>query len=350
MIEILGPTYRYLGEILDQPEIILIRDHHYDDIDQCFHVKKLLDHSTCDPMQHLVISDHVNYSDEMHPYKLLCLPIFMAKESTLFALENIQPDWKNKTTAFNFMINKPRPNREFLLLLIKHFGLSDYTYSLCWKNKNIKKAHLLANVGLEFYKQIIENIQSDIPEKIYTIGHEVFLDQGLQYGQSSNAEVYTKLLQTTVFEPSCVSLITEPCFYERETLVTEKTIMALYGGTLPIWIGGWGIPDTMRQLGFDVFDDIVDHNYEHMPDPWDRVYHAVEKNLHLLKDTKITQEFMKNNHPRLQHNVDLINSNVFQKYITDKISKFNPVLQRLLESITQGQGFRNQLPSDYKLW
>jgi len=333
MIEILGPTYRYHGEILDKPEIILIRDHHYDDIGHCFHVKTLLDNSTCDPMSHFLISDHVNHSDEMYPYTLLCLPVFMAQQSSQFALKNIQSNWNNKTVAFNFMINKPRPNREFLLLLIKHFELDNYTYSLCWKNKNIKKAHLLANIGSEHYKQIIENTQSDIPERSYTFGHEVFLDQGLRYGQSKNVEVYTELLQSTVFEPSCVSLITEPCFYERETLITEKTIMAIYGGTLPVWVGGWGIPQNMRQLGFDVFDDIVDHSYEHMEDPWDRVYYAVEKNLHLLKDTKVTQEFIKRNHARLQHNMHLINSNVFQKYVINQIENYDPALQEFLKSI-----------------
>jgi hypothetical protein len=350
MIEILGPTYRYHGEILDKPEIILIRDHHYDGIGHCFHVKTLLDNSTCDPQQHFLISDSVLHSDEIHPYKLLCLPIYLAQQSDQFVLKNIQPNWNNKTAAFNFMINKPRPNREFLLLLIKHFGLDNYTYSLCWKNTKIKKAHLLANVKLEFYKKIIENTQSDIFEKAYTFGHEVFLDQGLRSVHVTNAENYAGLLQSTVFEPSCVSLITETIFYERETFITEKTIMAMYGGTLPIWVGGWGIPTFMQSLGFDVFDDIIDHSYQHVADPWDRVYQSVEKNLHLLKDTKLTQEFIKNNHSRLQHNVNLINDNIFQNHITNQIAKYDPAFQEFLKSIMQGQGFQDQLPRGYKLW
>jgi hypothetical protein len=208
----------------------------------------------------------------------------------------------------------------------------------------------LSNVKSDFYKKIIENNQTDIQEKSYTFGHEIFLDQGLRSGSVTNAENYTKLLQSSVFEPSCISLITEPVFYERETFVTEKTIMAIYGGTLPIWVGGWGVPNGMRQLGFDVFDDIVDHSYEHMADPWDRTYFAVKKNLHLLTDSKVTQEFIKNNYNRLQHNVDLINGNVFQKHTTDQIVKHNPVMQKIFKSIMRGQGFQNQLPNSYKLW
>lgn len=76
----------------------------------------------------------------------------------------------------------------------------------------------------------------------------------------------------------------------------------------------------------------------------------MEKNLHLLKDVKVTQEFIKNNNNRLQHNVDLINRNVFQIHINDKIVKYNPATQKLLKSIMGGQGFRNRLPSNYKLY
>ena len=46
MIELLGPTYKYNGEILTKPEFIWINDHCFDEQDQCFHVKKLLDSSS----------------------------------------------------------------------------------------------------------------------------------------------------------------------------------------------------------------------------------------------------------------------------------------------------------------
>lgn len=338
MIEIFGPTYRYNGEILNKPEIIFVNDHHYDDDNHCFHIKTLLENSACDPQQHLLVFDHMGHEDQLQSYNHLSLPIFLAASSAEFAQQKIIPNWTNKAHIFNFMINKPRPNREFLLLLIKHFNLSNYSYSLCWKKTEINRGKMMINTQSELYQTIIKNTSMNIKEKSYTFGQEVFLDHGLRYGRVKNSENYAGLLQSTVFEPSCVSLITEPSFYERETLKTEKTIMAIYGGTLPIWVGGWGIPESMRQLGFDVFDDIIDHSYEKLVDPWDRAYYAVEKNLHLLRNTKLTTDFLSANHDRLQHNVDLVEQNVFLQYCHQKISQYDQPTKSVLHKLYTNSG------------
>jgi len=232
-------------------------------------------------------------------------------------------------------------------MLIEHFELDNYTHSLCWKKVNINRDKMLSNTKSDLYQQIINNTTVNIPEKSYAFGHEVFLDQGLRYGQTRNGENYAGLLKDALFEPSCVSLITEPSFYERETLKTEKTIMAIYGGTLPIWVGGWAIPESMRRLGFDVFDDIVDHSYERMAAPWDRAYYAVEKNLDLLRDVERTRDFIQNNRSRFQHNLDLVHRNVFMEDLVKKISRYDVDTQRVLREISRG--FRFRLFNDYKL-
>jgi len=335
MIDIFGPTYRYCDETLTKPEIIFVNDHHYDVDLSTFHIKNLLEHSTCDSQQHLLVFDHMAHEDQLQQFNHVSLPVFLAASAEEFAQQNIQPNWNNKTTCFNFMINKPRHNREFLLLLIKHFELVDYSYSLCWKTTNLKRNHMIRNTQSERYKKIIRDTPIDIPEKIYTFGHEVFMDHGLRYGHVKNSENYAGLLQSTVFEPSCVSLITEPSFYERETLQTEKTIMAMYGGTLPIWVGGWRIPQSLRQLGFDVFDDIVDHSYETLADPWDRAYYAVEKNLNLLRNPNLAKDFIATNYARLQHNINLLEQNVFLEYCIQKINTYDLNTRSVLIKIMQ---------------
>ena len=69
----------------------------------------------------------------------------------------------------------------------------------------------------------------------------------------------------------------------------------------------------MREQGFDVFDDIVDHSYQNLLDPYDRVYAAVDRNLSLLQDFNRASEFIANNQDRLQHNLDLVKTNKFQE-------------------------------------
>jgi hypothetical protein len=181
------------------------------------------------------------------------------------------------------MINKPRPHRLQLLNLIDHYKLSSYQHSLCWKTSPV----------------------ATIPVTDFRIGNETIMDQGVKNGNYCNARTYQDLLQTRIFEPSCVSIITEPAYNERETIVTEKTIMAIYGGTIPIWVGGWRIADYMSKQGFDVFDDIVNHSYQSLDDPAERCRRAVVDNIELLK-TPVQIDVK-----RLQHNLDLVKSNLW---------------------------------------
>lgn len=138
----------------------------------------------------------------------------------------------------------------------------------------------------------------------------------MRNGAFKNALTYNKLLQHTVFEPTCVSLITEPAYYEKETIVTEKTLMALYAGTIPIWVGGWRIADYMASMGFDVFDHVVDHSYQTELDPVRRCDLAVELNLGLLTNFKLARGHLDS--ARLQHNFDLLQQNVFLEDVLKK--------------------------------
>jgi hypothetical protein len=311
MIELFGPTYRFAGEVLTQPEIIVVNDHHYDQENQCYHIEKLLENSRCDPQQHIIVMDHINHEDGLTKYHCLCLPHFIARECEQFKEQNIQTDWTNKTHTFNFMINKPRPHRELLLTLIKEFKLTDYCYSLAWKTNPV----------------------NDIPVTDYRFGPEVTLDKGILNGNFKNAETYQHLLQKNVFESSCISLITEPAYHERETIHTEKTVMAIYGGTLPIWVGGWRLADFMKSLGFDVFDDIIDHSYQALEDPRDRCYSAIECNIDLLKDFDRTHNFILENQSRLEHNLNLLKENVFLTDCFNKVESYPEPTRSTLFSI-----------------
>tara|TARA_R100001163_G_C5065364_1_gene203290 strand:+ start:638 stop:1663 length:1026 start_codon:yes stop_codon:yes gene_type:complete len=289
MIELHGPTYKYNGERLEKPEIIWINDHCFDEEEQCFQVEKLIEAGPCDPQLHTIIFDHVAHDDSLQKYNSVCFPIFLATECQEFIDQNIETNWSSKTHIFNFSLNKPRVHRILLLQEIERLNLKQYTHSLPWKTNNI----------------------NDIPVTNYKFGPETTMAQGIKNGNFKNALTYNELLKTTVFEPSCVSLITEPCYYEREAMLTEKTYMAIMGGTIPIWFGGWKNAESMAKLGFDTFDDIVDHSYETLEDPRDRCTQALERNLHLLQDISSAQKLIIKNKKRLQRNVDLLMSNPF---------------------------------------
>ena len=353
MIELFGPTYRFAGEVVTEPDIIVVNDHHYDETNHCYHVEKLLENSSSVAQDCIIVMDHINHDDELTKYNCLCLPILIAAQGEEFKNQQIDINWHHKTHAFNFMINKPRPHREFLLMLIEHFKLDNYTHTLPWRTINPSRNSLKQSTTNSLYHSIIDSTRINIATTNYRFGPEVTMDQGIRNGNFKNSEIYKHLLQTTVFEPSCISLITEPVFYERETIHTEKTIMAVYGGTLPIWVGGWRLPDYMKSLGFDVFDDIIDHSYQSLPDPLDRAYLAVERNLDLLKDFNRAKKFIEKNRARLEHNLNLFKENVFLTDCFDKVNQYPKETQSKLLSIVPkyrnntAVGYRNR--PDYRL-
>ena len=315
MIELQGPTYKYKGEVLSKPEIIFINDHCFDEQDQCFHVKKLLDNSTCDPKSHTVIFDHILYDDELAEYNVIYFPIFLASECQEFIDQDIELYWENKNRIFNFSINKPRIHRKFLLEEIERLELTSYRHSLAWRHNPV----------------------NSIPVTDLKFGPETVDDLGIRNGSFKNAETYDKLLRPK-FQDTCISIITEPCFYEREALITEKTFMAFMGGTIPIWFGGWKNAQAIAALGFDVFEDLVDHSYETLEDPYDRCTQSLERNLHLF-DLEKMQKIIKDNAHRLQHNVDLLMSNPFLQECFTQVRKSREPLRSSLLRIMPA--FRN---------
>lgn len=307
MFQIHGPTYRYQGERLATAGIIYIKDHHHD-TERGYALQQLLDNSMCPADQHLLVFDHVLRQDEFKSYPHVCLPLLLSAETKEFNQESIDIDWKCRTHAFNFMINKPRPHRLLLMDMIDRLNLTDYLHSLCWNQP---------------YKSIIPTD--------FSFGDERHLDQGILNGHHRNASTYARLLKRSVFEPTCVSLITEPAWQEHETILTEKTLMAVWAGTIPIWIGGWCCAATMSNFGFDVFDDIVDHSYQDLENAEQRCIRAIDLNLHLLQ-RPIDMAPLRS---RLQHNLDLLRTNVFLRHTHDLLERF-PQLDPLVQQFRNG--------------
>lgn len=53
--------------------------------------------------------------------------------------------------------------------------------------------------------------------------------------------------------------------------MTEKSYKCFAIGQIPIWLAPYRAVSCYRDLGFDVFDDIVDHSYDLEPDPVQRI-------------------------------------------------------------------------------
>jgi hypothetical protein len=85
-----------------------------------------------------------------------------------------------------------------------------------------------------------------------------------------------------LYNHCAIEIITETTFFNHGQFVSEKYLNSVYGCNFPILIGNAGTVAYLRDNGFDMFDDVVDHSYDLEPDPILRIYSAMQKNLHLL--------------------------------------------------------------------
>jgi hypothetical protein len=66
--------------------------------------------------------------------------------------------------------------------------------------------------------------------------------------------------------------------------------------------------DGMRRLGFDVFDDVLDHSYDCIEDPMSRMFALVQGNLELLRNGDLARMSWVKCLPRLLGNVEVARS------------------------------------------
>ena len=281
-----------------------------------------------------IVNDHITWFDNI---KLYSLPLFIEKQ-TKFITNGIQFTNEIKTSnCFNFIINKKGINRFLCIKFVELFKLHDFDYT--WSavdrtfDMNIiidelnaltkliltpeEKSFILAPIKLE--KRFIEFPGQKINNS--SIGN---------YG--GNAWTWKNGLQD-IFLNSAISLITETVNYQRASVFTEKTLYSVLGLTFPIWIGGYNQASEWRRLGFDTFDDVIDHSYQSYDTLIERCYYAFTRNLSLLSDKNTTKELRLVHKDRLFKNRELLLQNHLGKFVDQEISKFPEDLQLAMPEI-----------------
>jgi hypothetical protein len=113
----------------------------------------------------------------------------------------------------------------------------------------------------------------------------------------------------------------------RSIFLTEKTFKAFGLRQIPIWFAVPGLVAEVRKLGFDMFDDIVDHSYdcvEDEPQRFAQVFDQIEK-LNSQLDLSQCQQLRDNLHNRLNNNFAMLlhHAGVVRPQFQTIIKEFN---------------------------
>jgi len=106
------------------------------------------------------------------------------------------------------------------------------------------------------------------------------------------------------YKNTVVEIVNETCFVEPGLHLTEKFINSVFGMNIPLLIGVPGIVGYVRSLGFDVFDDIVNTDYDTITDPLQRLICAINSNNRLLSDAQFAKESWHKCQHRLVNNLN----------------------------------------------
>lgn len=260
------------------------------------------------------------------------LPVYCAPG--VFALFNITlmsadlPEITNYNT-FNFIINKKHIHRTLCIRLVEMFKLTDYTYTWSGLGRELDMSNIITELDQLGTSSPLTKEQRqfllapiEIESKFFEMPEGVkSTDSYIKY--NSNAYTWNNFLKN-IFASSAVSLITESHGYLKKAGFTEKTSYTILGLTFPIWVGGYNQAQGLKQLGFDVFEDIIDHSYQSYPTLIERCYYAIANNLEILSNKSLAHELRTKNLNRLKANRDLLlSSHVLEQ--CEKIGKNWPL-------------------------
>ena len=286
-----------------------------------------------------IISDHITSSNiNFNNIKFYGLPLY-ANYISKKIIKNIKFDNNiNTLNCFNFIINKKQVNRFLCIKLVEWFKLSDFDYTWSAVDQNFDMSKIINELDFLGEKSpldtdarafILSKIQ--LTQKFIKFSDEA-IDNSAVHNYGSADWVWQNIMQK-LFLSSAVSLITESVAYEPSSAFTEKTIYSVLGLTFPIWVGGYNQAIEWKRLGFDIFDDIIDHSYQSYNTLIERCYYAFANNLDLLQKKEKTKKLRLMVKDRLIKNRTLLLQNQLEKFIDSEINNFPKDLQLVMPEI-----------------
>lgn len=281
----------------------------------------------------IVNNNVIDWYENIHGVKVIGIPFFLEKELVKF--KNIEHSNELHTVdCFNFIINKKQINRFLLIKLVEYFQLSTrhYTFSGIGSQFDLsdifnelnfldsKNQSLFDNKhALNTFKGIISSPSKIEKKFIFFEGQQENQINIKNYG--GNVWSWNAGLNR-IFQNTAVSLISESNTFNLASTTTEKFIYAVLGLNFPLWIGSYGNAESCKKIGFDIFDDVINHNYQFKSTLIERCYYAFYDNIRILTDLKYASEIRYQCRDRLYRNRDLLLSSSVTDYCKMSVEKW----------------------------
>lgn len=122
-----------------------------------------------------------------------------------------------------------------------------------------------------------------------------------------------------------INLVPESHVRTGELFVSEKTFKPLISGQLGIWLAAAGTVGFLRRLGFDMFDDLIDHSYDLEPD-WHRRIDMIHVALDKVIDRDWFETFERTADRRLA-NLRHINDTTLNNKLNEQCNYYSRMIE-----------------------
>lgn len=215
----------------------------------------------------------------------------------------------HRIMTINYLLSKEYYKNGFITFNFNSYNLlsSDFTkvkskISKQLKNDFLKGQERFKNNEFNLLKLPPNMYHTDIPVDNYNI----------------------KLLP--IYERIGMEIVLGTSFFETDSILGEKEVQNIYAKNFPIYINACGAVKEFKKLFFDydidTFDDIIDHSYDEIQDPFKRMVTAIDKNEKLLNGSTNIRELWGDNRKRFEENCNKMDlalyDKTYQKNFNDK--------------------------------
>jgi hypothetical protein len=144
-------------------------------------------------------------------------------------------------------------------------------------------------------------------------------------GFNANLQNYQQWLMPR-YSQTCLEIVSHSIFVEPTPHLSEKNFQSILGRNMPLYLAPQGTVSYLRDRGFDMFDDVIDHGYDTIKNPINRILAVFDLNRELLQDPARIISIWQASQDRLDYNINHIPS-FFADCITDSGKQFQHILK-----------------------
>jgi hypothetical protein len=131
------------------------------------------------------------------------------------------------------------------------------------------------------------------------------------------------------YKNSFIEIINETNCPEIAFLMTEKFLNSIYACNFPLICGSKGTVKFLRDFGFDMFDDVIDHSYDDIDNPIDRILSVIKLNLNLLTNAELTKTLWVERKDRFLKNVEFAKEGMYLQYESRAEQEFSKIIDNI---------------------